>query len=31
VILDVVTGRTPRTRATHISKAIAALEARGAE
>ena len=28
VILDVVTGRTPRTRATHISKAIAALEAR---
>jgi len=31
VILDAVTGRTPRTRATHISKAIAALEARGAE
>jgi uncharacterized protein YdeI (YjbR/CyaY-like superfamily) len=31
VILDVVTGRTPRTRAIHISKAIAALEARGAE
>jgi len=31
VILDVVTGRTSRTRATHISKAIAALEARGAE
>jgi len=28
VILDAVTGRTPRTRATHISKAIAALEAR---
>ncbi len=30
VILDVVTARAPRTRAAHISKAIAELEARGA-
>jgi uncharacterized protein YdeI (YjbR/CyaY-like superfamily) len=30
VILDVVTARTPRTRETHIAKAIAELEARGA-
>lgn len=29
VILDVVTARTPRTRATHISNAIAELEAGG--
>jgi uncharacterized protein YdeI (YjbR/CyaY-like superfamily) len=29
VILDVVTARTAKTRAGHISKAIAALEARG--
>jgi len=31
VILDVVTARAARTRAAHISKAIAALEARGAQ
>jgi uncharacterized protein YdeI (YjbR/CyaY-like superfamily) len=30
VILDVVTARAPRTRAAHISKAVAELEARGA-
>jgi uncharacterized protein YdeI (YjbR/CyaY-like superfamily) len=29
VILDVVTARSPRVRAAHINKAIAALEARG--
>jgi uncharacterized protein YdeI (YjbR/CyaY-like superfamily) len=29
VILDIVTARNPRTRAAHIRKAIAALEARG--
>jgi uncharacterized protein YdeI (YjbR/CyaY-like superfamily) len=29
VILDVVTARTPKTRAAHIHKAITALEGRG--
>ena len=29
VILDVVTARTPKTRAAHIHKAITALELRG--
>jgi uncharacterized protein YdeI (YjbR/CyaY-like superfamily) len=29
VILDLVTTRTPETRATHLRKAVAALEARG--
>ena len=29
VILDVVTARTPKTRAAHIHKAITALEVRG--